>query len=61
MKNKLILQGDYCLITTDKFEKTEGVKLGQRVYIAGHRALPIGEHDPYTQRIKFFQFEEGGE
>lgn len=53
MKNKFIKDNDFCFINTDKFEKEQGVKRGQRVYIAGHRALPISEEDPYTQRIKF--------
>lgn len=54
MKDNLIRPSDYCLINTDKFEENEGVKRGQRVWIAGHRALPISEEDPYTQRIKFY-------
>jgi hypothetical protein len=51
---KFIKDQDFCLIATDKFEEKEGIKRGQRVYIAGHRAFPISEDDPYTQRIKFF-------
>lgn len=51
--NKLIHDGDFCMITSDKFEE-HGVKVGQRVWVAGHRAIPEDERDPYTQRIKFF-------
>lgn len=52
-KDDLIRPNDFCEIITDKFEG-EGVKQGQRVFIAGHRAFPESEIDPYTQRIKFF-------
>lgn len=54
MKDALIRQDDFCEIITDQFEAETGIKKGQRVYIAGHRALPENEEDPYTQRIKFF-------
>jgi len=50
---KYIREGDFCLMNTDKHDDI-GVKKGQRVYVAGSRALPITEDDPYTQRIKFF-------
>lgn len=51
--SKYINTGDYCEIVSDKFVN-EGVKRGHIVYVAGHKALPIAENDPYTQRIKFF-------
>jgi hypothetical protein len=50
---KYITTGDLCEVVTDAFVK-EGVKRGHLVYVAGHKALPISEEDPYTQRIKFF-------
>jgi hypothetical protein len=53
LKDKLIKPDDFCEIVTDNLEK-DGIKRGQRVLIVGHRALPISEEDPYTQRIKFF-------
>lgn len=49
---KYIMTGDFCEIVTDKFVE-EGIKRGHVVYVAGHKALPITEEDPYTQRIKF--------
>lgn len=49
---KYIVDGNFCEIVTDKFVE-QGVKRGRLVYVAGHRALPIAENDPYTQRIKF--------
>jgi hypothetical protein len=52
--NKLIHDNDFCMIASDQFEKDTGVKNGTRVFVVGHRALPEDEHDPYTQRIKFF-------
>ena len=54
MKNRdLIHDGDFCSIISDKFVE-EGIKVGHRVWVAGHRAIPEDERDPYTQRIKFF-------
>jgi len=50
---KLIHDGDFCSIISDKFED-QGIKVGHRVWVAGHRAIPEDERDPYTQRIKFF-------
>lgn len=52
--NKFIQNTDFCEVSTNKFSKKFGVKKGQVVYVAGHKALPISEKDPYTQRIKFF-------
>ncbi len=52
--SKLIRTGDFCEIVSDKFEEEAGVKRGHMVYVAGHKALPESENDPYTQRIKFF-------
>lgn len=52
--SKLIFNGDYCQIVTDKFAQELGVKRGHLFYVAGHKALPEHEEDPYTQRIKFF-------
>ena len=49
---KLIRVGDFCEVVSDKFIE-HGVKRGHVVYVAGHKALPISESDPYTQRIKF--------
>lgn len=51
--DNLIRNGDFCEIVTDKFIP-EGVKRGSIVWVAGHKALPISQEDPYTQRIKFF-------
>ncbi len=48
-----IKTGDFCKLVTDKFADI-GVKRGHLVYVAGHKAFPISEEDPYTQRIKFF-------
>jgi hypothetical protein len=53
LKDKLIKADDFCEVVTDNLEK-DGIKRGQRVFIAGSRAFPISEEDPYTQRIKFF-------
>jgi hypothetical protein len=53
MEIDLIRPNDFCEIITDKF-LDQGVAQGQRVYIAGHRAFPENQEDPYTQRIKFF-------
>lgn len=50
---KYIQSGDFCEIVSDKFTD-QGIKRGHIVYVAGHKALPISEEDPYTQRIKFF-------
>lgn len=52
--NKFINDGDFVTINTSKFQKEYGVKKGSLAYIAGHRAFPISEQNPYTQRIKFF-------
>lgn len=52
--SKLIIGGDFCQITSDKFAEDTGVKRGHLFYVAGHKALPENEADPYTQRIKFF-------
>lgn len=49
---KYIKDQDFCEIITDKFVE-ERVPKGTRIYVAGHKALPISEDDPYTQRIKF--------
>lgn len=51
--SRYIRNQDFCEVVTDKFEE-HGVKRGHVVYVAGHKALPISEEDPYTQRIKFF-------
>jgi hypothetical protein len=50
---KFIRNGNFCEVVSDKFVE-EGIKRGHIVYVAGHKALPISEEDPYTQRIKFF-------
>lgn len=50
---KYIQNGDFCEVVTDKFTD-QGVKRGHLVYVAGHKAIPEKEEDPYTQRIKFF-------
>lgn len=52
--SKLIRTGDFCTIVTDKFADDIGVKRGHILYIAGHKALPESDTDPYTQRVKFF-------
>lgn len=49
----LIKTNDFCEIVTDKFEE-QGYGKGQYVFIAGMKAVPDDEDDPYTQRIKFF-------
>jgi hypothetical protein len=49
----LIMNGDFVTISTNKFFKEFGVKKGRVAYVAGHRALPMNERDPYTQRVKF--------
>lgn len=49
---KLIHNNDFCEIVTDKFAEAD-VKRGHVVFVAGHKALPEDETDPYTQRIKF--------
>src|SRR5690606_12815969 len=54
--SKYIIDGDFVEIATDKFSEEHGVKRGRLAYVAGHRALPISEEDPYTQRIKFTVF-----
>lgn len=51
--SKLINVGDFCQVASDKFVKF-GVKRNHFVYIAGSKALPVSENDPYTQRVKFF-------
>lgn len=48
-----IMPLDFCEIVTDKMQE-EGVKRGQLVYVAGYKALPVSDTDPYNQRIKFF-------
>jgi len=50
---KYIHNGDFCEVVSDKFVE-HGVKRGHLIYVAGHKALPISDEDPYTQRIKFF-------
>lgn len=50
----LIHNGDFCSIVSDKFAGELGVKRGHSVYVAGNKALPESDSDPYTQRIKFF-------
>ena len=52
--SKFINSGDFCEIVSDKFAEDTGVKRGHIVYVAGLKALPESEADPYTQRIKFF-------
>jgi hypothetical protein len=52
--SNFIRTGDFCEIVSDKFTEQTGVKRGHIVYVAGHKALPEDESDPYTQRIKFF-------
>lgn len=49
---KYIKNGDFCEIVTDKFIHND-VKRGHIIYVAGHKALPVSDEDPYTQRIKF--------
>ena len=51
--SKLINVGDFCEVASDKFVKF-GVKRNHIVYVAGSKALPLSENDPYTQRVKFF-------
>lgn len=53
MNDSFIRQGDFCEIVSDKFIH-ENVKRGHYVYVAGLKALPISDNDPYTQRIKCF-------
>lgn len=51
--NKFIVDKDFAMVVVDDFEEY-GVKVGHRVFVVGHRAIPEDERDPYTQRIKFF-------
>lgn len=48
----LIRPMTFVYVNTDKFENEE-VKLtkGDVLFVAGSRALPLSEVDPYTQRI----------
>ena len=50
----LIRPLDFCEIVSDKFAEEAGVKRGHIIYVAGLKALPVSNEDPYTQRIKFF-------
>ncbi len=52
--DKLIRSLDFCQIVSDKFADEIGVKRNHVVYVAGLKALPVSDEDPYTQRIKFF-------
>jgi len=48
----LIYPMTFVSVNTDKFENEEaGVKKGDVLFVVGSRALPLEEHDPYTQRI----------
>lgn len=47
----LIRPEDVAVVTTKKFEKKYGVIKGSYVYVAGCRALPVRETDPYLQRV----------
>ena len=44
---------DVVVITNDKLE-ADGLPINTRVIVAGLKALPLTEDDPYTQRIKLF-------
>lgn len=52
-KIKLVYPMTFCTVTTDKFVEN-GLNKGSIVFIAGMRAIPEDESDPYTQRIKCF-------
>lgn len=48
----LIYPMTFVTINTNKFEGEEGgIKLGEVVFVAGTKILPISEDDPYTQRV----------
>lgn len=42
--------GDFCIITTTEL-LSDKVATGDYVWVAGVRAVPLTEEDPYTQRI----------
>ena len=49
--SRLINQGDFCKLVVDHLAD-HGLKRGNHVYVAGMKAFPIEEKDPYTQRIQ---------
>lgn len=53
-KDDFIRGGDFCEVVNQQLLNEFGLPQGQRVYIAGSKALPISKEDPYTQRVKFF-------
>lgn len=49
-QDNFINVGDFCLITTTEL-LSDKVETGDYVWVAGLKAIPISEEDPYTQRI----------
>lgn len=57
-----INQGDFCFVQVDHLEE-HGLAKGGLCFVAGMRAFPITEEDPYTQRIQCLvhRCNDGGE
>jgi hypothetical protein len=51
--NDLIYPGTFCKLNTNKFKTSMGVPKGTLLFVAGAKAVPEDENDPYTQRVKF--------
>lgn len=48
----LIFPMTFVSVNTDKFEKEDGgIKKGDILFVAGDKAFPVSEEDPYTQRV----------
>ena len=58
----LIQMGNFCTVSGEHLKDSD-LEDGDFVFVAGHRALPISEDDPYTQRIIFMchKSDDGGE
>ncbi len=50
----LIYPGTFVKLDTNKFKESMGVPRGALLFVAGAKAIPENEDDPYTQRVKFF-------
>ena len=51
--NDLIYPMTFAKINSDAFEEHEVYK-GDTIFVAGTKAVPISDEDPYTQRVKMF-------
>jgi len=51
--NNLIYPMTFATINSDAFEEHEVFK-GDTVFVAGTKAVPVSDEDPYTQRVKMF-------